>query len=57
MFKVLIRNRDRLKSIWPLVDVHLQRIICTGNPPILIERACINVLNLLLRLTHVVSFL
>jgi hypothetical protein len=53
LFKILARNRDRLKSIWPLVSVHLETIISPSSQPILIERASTNILRLLMRLTKV----
>ncbi|KAJ3373469.1 GDP/GTP exchange factor for ARF [Kappamyces sp. JEL0680] len=55
MFKIVLRNRDRLGFIWSPVASHLKAIISANTPVILLERACTNVLRLLLRLTHVVS--
>jgi hypothetical protein len=54
LFKIVLRNRDRLKSLWPLVHSHLEIIVQHGVPAVLIERAVTNVLRLLLRLMHVV---
>ena len=55
LFKIVLRNRDRLKSLWPVVNTHLEIIIQPGVPVVLIERAATNVLRLLLRLMHVVT--
>jgi hypothetical protein len=52
LFRILLRNRDRLKELWPLVVLHLETIISPCSHPILIERASTNILRLLLRLTH-----
>ena len=43
-----------MSSVWPLVASHLEDVITTGTPTVLIERAVAGVLRLLLRLTHVV---
>ena len=54
IFKIVLRNRDRLSNIWVSIADHLKRIIMGGTPVVLIERATTNILRLLLRLTHVV---
>ncbi|KAJ3000135.1 GDP/GTP exchange factor for ARF [Globomyces sp. JEL0801] len=53
LFRILLRNRDRLKKFWPLLCNHLTNIIRASSPTVLIERAVTNILRLLLRLTHV----
>jgi hypothetical protein len=54
MFRTLLKNKDRLKILWPTLNLHLQKIIKPQTPVVLIERASTNVLRLLLRLSHVV---
>lgn len=54
MFKIVLRNRDRLSNIWTPVAAHLNNVMVESTPVVLLERATTNVLRLLLRLTHVV---
>ena len=53
IFKIALRNRDRLQSIWPSIALHLKNVVAIDSPATLLERASTNVLRLLLRLTHV----
>jgi brefeldin A-resistance guanine nucleotide exchange factor 1 len=52
IFRVIVVNRDRLVSIWPILDRLFVDVIQPGVQPILIERVATNLLRLVQRLSH-----
>lgn len=54
LFRIVLKNRDRLKALWPPLCSHLEQIMQPSSPVVLIERACVSIIKLLLRITHTV---
>jgi golgi-specific brefeldin A-resistance guanine nucleotide exchange factor 1 len=53
IFWILLKNRDRIQSLWSGLEKYWSLVMTPSTPAVLIERCCINILKLLLRLTHV----
>ncbi|KAI8905997.1 hypothetical protein EDD86DRAFT_248931 [Gorgonomyces haynaldii] len=52
IFRILIHNRDRIQTLWPLVQEHLSLLFEGDVPFQLIERCVSGILRLMIRLIH-----
>ncbi|KAI9005729.1 hypothetical protein DFJ74DRAFT_691912 [Hyaloraphidium curvatum] len=54
MVNVVIQNRDRVKTLWPIVFDHINTILTNSAayPPLLVERAVVSLLRLSIRVAH-----
>ena len=55
LFKVIIRNRDRIKILWPMVSSHIDFIFTNSLdiPNAVVERCVNGILQLTLRVQHI----